>query len=128
MMRKTSISIRVVDRELKPLVEGVLLRAWADPAPSLSTREGIMAIGRGQAFKAPPRTAHASVQLNEPHDMPLWYGGTYQETHLDFSLPSGLHNVWGQGNDFDTDAYRIHPDDIVVILELLKKNSDYHAR
>ncbi len=39
---------------------------------------------------------------------------------LDFSLPSGLHNVWGAGNDFDTNAYRIHPGDLDYVLGELK--------
>ena len=53
-------------------------------------------------------------------DVPLWYGGTYREDHLYFTLPSGLHNVWGCGNDFDTDSTRIHPDDLAEVMRLIE--------
>lgn len=73
------------------------------------------------------RIAHATVKLEAPQKMPLWYGGyTYELwNHLDFSLPSGLHNVWGQGNDFDTDAYSIYPEDAAKIMALLKDSPEY---
>ena len=60
--------------------------------------------------------------------MPLWYGGTFKESSLDFSLPSGFHNVWGQGNDFDTDAFRIHPDDIGLIMTILSTGDYRYGR
>lgn len=117
--------VRIVDRDGNLIVTGVLYRAWPSPQPEPGPMEGVAAIAHGEPFNAPERTAHAVIKLSEPHDMPLWYGGFHKESNLDFSLPSGLHNVWGCGNDFDTDSYRIHPDDISNIM-LLIIDGEYH--
>lgn len=73
------------------------------------------------------RSNHVHAYLPVGARMPLWYGGHYviEDTpwyntgmrNIYFTLPSGLENIWGQGNDFDTDAVRIHPEDLARILE-----------
>lgn len=72
------------------------------------------------------RTNHVHARLPVGTTMPMWHGGTYtiDETpwsqtglaNIYFSLPSGLENIWGQGNDFDVDTVRIHPEDLALIL------------
>lgn len=72
------------------------------------------------------RSNHVHAYLPVGARMPLWYGGHYviEDTtwyntgmrNIYFTLPSGLENIWGQGNDFDTDAVRIHPEDLERIM------------
>ena len=116
------VVVRIIDWDDSLLLSAPISRAWSVPA-DLGTkwvtmpREGIK---KGKiSFKAPPRTAHASVLLKDKAKLPLWYGGLYEEDHLSFSLPSGLYNVWGQGNDFDVDSIRIHPDDIPAVIAVV---------
>lgn len=81
-----------------------------------------------------PRHLNAChARLDVGTTMPLWYGGHYTITddpfslngmaNIYFNLPSGREHIWGQGNSFETDAVRIHPDD----LELLLLHGKYEA-
>lgn len=117
------MKVRIVDREGNFLVDGELIesRLDRDQRWAASPREGVAAVGRGEPFVAPPSNGHAVVKLAESTALPLWYGGTSMHTSLDFSLPSGLFNIWGQGNDFDTDAFKIHPDDLEAVISAARK-------
>lgn len=112
---------RVIDHAGALIAEGTVRDATTHLHQFDGAREGI-GVGR-RSFDAPPSTGHCAVSFDAEVQAPLWYGGTHSVTFLDFSLPSGLHNVWGCGNDFDTDSARIHPDDLVEIMRSLTREA-----
>jgi hypothetical protein len=111
--------VRVIDHTGAQIAEGTLRNATLFRFSDQS-RDGVRTIDQS-GFKAPPSIGHCSVTFDGPTQVPLWYGGTYSVGFLDFSLSSGLHNVWGCGNDFDTDSSSIHPDDRDEIMRNLLK-------
>ena len=57
------------------------------------------------------------VVAHDPFMKPLWYGGSYLcHGPTYFTLPSGHENIWGCGNDFDSDALKIHSEDLAEIM------------
>lgn len=120
--------VRIIDRHGTELVSGELIDAWPSPSSSKTDHDAVRSADRGRdvgEFKTSPRTALATVRIPMGTKLPLWYGGM-TDTHgttTDFSLPSGLHNVWGCGNDFDTDAFMIHPEDLPGVISAVKKRA-----
>lgn len=110
--------VRVIDHMGLLIGEGTLDNLRRDPHPFSGSREGVSALD-SRPFAAPAAEAFCAVAFDVEVDAPLWYGGSYRERRLDFTLPSGLHNVWGCGNDFDTDSSRIHPDDLPEVMRLI---------
>lgn len=113
------MKVRIVDHTGETIVEGNLNRAWTN-RPSGAKRE-VTRVLENRMYSSSletPGWGSANVQLEAPQALPLWHGGTFVEQSLDFTLPSGFHNVWGCGNDFDTDAFRIHPQDIWMAMLL----------
>jgi hypothetical protein len=114
-----TVRVRVVDHTGSLVGEGSLLRAWAYRDPFPGERECVAVSGR--SFKALPSIGACIVLFDSDVPVPLSYGGSFMARSLDFSLPSGLHNVWGCGNDFDTDACSVHPDDRDEIMRSLNE-------
>lgn len=120
--------VRIVDHEGNFIVEGTLTTSHRRKETVDIKREVIYFKGHNKPYNERYVTkleeanswGHAMVMLDAPHMMPLWYGGYSKQTHLYFTLPSGLENIWGCGNDFDSDAYRIHPDDLPKVIEAAK--------
>lgn len=113
-------TVRIVDHAGQHLATGELSRAWR--------YRGLGPFGPRQVVRVLPDGSYtttndgeswggAVVTLPPGIRLPLWYGGT-ADIPAEFSLPSGLHNVWGCGNDFDTDAFRIHPDDLPAVIAM----------
>jgi hypothetical protein len=109
--------VRINDHTGVLVAEGTLRNARLDRFGG-NHRQGVKTADQSN-FSALPAVGHCSVSFDSSVQVPLWYGGTYSADSLDFSLPSGLHNVWGCGNDFDTDSSVIHPDDLVEIMRNL---------
>lgn len=111
--------VRIIDHIGRFVAEGTIRNARLERFGfDLPMREGVRT-GDGGIFLAPPALGQCSVDFDGDIMAPLWYGGTFPTKYLDFSLPSGLHKVWGCGNDFDTDCCVVHPDDLAKIMRNL---------
>lgn len=112
------MTVRVIDHTGSIVAEGTLYNVRMNRLAACGSREVIRTADRTHS-KAPLTFGHCSVIFDAPVAVPLWYGGSYVTNALDFSLPSGLHNVWGCGSDFDTDSSNIHPEDLIEIVRNL---------
>ncbi len=112
--------IRILNKDNSPLAEATLIRAWPTPGSLIDEVELVHASRDPTSNAKIKRTHHCHVRFDGPTKLPLWYSGSFTESFADFSLPSGFHNVWGCGNDFDTDAFKIDPAQIDAIIKLLE--------
>lgn len=94
--------VRLVDKDLNVVCTGRIMQV---------THYSNRSVGE----LASNRIGHIVVDHAEI-DKPLWYGGTYKHPGPSyFTIPSGHENIWGCGNDFDVDSFRIHPDDLITL-------------